>query len=133
MPELAIRLKPEFVVAGGAVLLLATVAAIAIWRYFRRRLTPEERERLRRLGINGKGKLGDCEIVDVEGALIVFSYVVAGVTYTASQDISALQTVLPQDAMSMIGPASVKFDPRNPANSIVICEDWTGLRPVKDK
>jgi hypothetical protein len=28
----------------------------------------------------------------------------------------------------MIGPVSVKYDPRNPANSIVISEQWNGLR-----
>ena len=26
------------------------------------------------------------------------------------------------------GPATVKYSPRNPANSIVICEEWSGLR-----
>jgi hypothetical protein len=39
-----------------------------------------------------------------------------------------LEALLPEDQMSMIGPALVKFDPRNPANSIVLCEDWSGLR-----
>jgi hypothetical protein len=29
--------------------------------------------------------------------------------------------------MALLGPALVKFDPRNPANSIVICEEWSGL------
>jgi hypothetical protein len=53
---------------------------------------------------------------------------VAGVVYTASQDLAALQSLLPRDPMTMVGPVSVKFDPRNPANSIVLCEDWTGLR-----
>ena len=37
--------------------------------------------------------MGDGEIVDVEtaSAVIVYSYSVAGVTYTASQDIRALR------------------------------------------
>jgi len=74
--------------------------------------------------------MGDGEIIDVEtaSALIVYSYSVAGVIYTASQDMVALQSFLPQDVMTMVGPVSVKFDPRNPANSMVLCEDWSGLR-----
>jgi hypothetical protein len=28
----------------------------------------------------------------------------------------------------LIGPASLKYAPRNPANSILICERWSGLR-----
>jgi len=39
--------------------------------------------------------------------------------------------LLPADRMSMVGPASVKYDPRNPANSIVLCEQWSGLRGKK--
>ncbi len=61
-------------------------------------------------------------------ALIAYSYSVAGVTYEASQDLSALQQLLPPDVMTIVGPVSVKFDPRNPANSIVLCEEWSGLR-----
>jgi len=94
----------------------------------RPRVAPEELERRRRLTINGKGKLGDGEIIDFEGASIVYSYSVAGVGYTAAQDVMTLEALLPEDQMSMIGPALVKFDPRNPANSIVLCEDWSGLR-----
>ena len=85
-------------------------------------------ERLRRLMINRLGKLGDGQILDVEGDLIVYSYSVAGVVYTASQDTTNLEQKLPADRMSMVGPVSVKFDPRNPANSIVLCEEWSGLR-----
>jgi hypothetical protein len=98
------------------------------WHYLRRRPTPEEIERLRRLMINRLGKLGDGQILDVEGDLIVYSYSVAGVVYTASQDTTNLEQKLPADRMSMVGPVSVKFDPRNPANSIVLCEEWSGLR-----
>lgn len=110
----------------AAVIVLA--AGILAWRLLRRRPTPEELERLRRLGIHQKGKLGDGEIIDVEGVAIVYSYSVAGVIYTTSQDAAALEANLPADRMSMVGPVMIKFDPRNPANSIVICEQWSGLR-----
>jgi hypothetical protein len=114
----------------AAVLLGLAVAAgsVFLWRLFRPRITPQEAERLRRLDVNSKGKLGDGEIIEFEGASIVYSYRVGGVGYTAAQDIFALEAVLPSDRVSMIGPALVKFDPRNPANSIVLCEDWSGLR-----
>jgi len=115
-------------VVGIALALVALAGGYLIWRFMRPRVAPEELERRRRLTINGKGKLGDGEIIDFEGASIVYSYSVAGVGYTAAQDVMTLEAPLPEDQMSMIGPALVKFDPRNPANSIVLCEDWSGLR-----
>jgi hypothetical protein len=118
--------------AGGVILLLAGVV-FAVLRHRRNRVTPEEAERLRRLEINGTGKLGACDILDIDGESIVYSYLIAGVEYTASQSILALKGLMPDDAMSAIGPARVKFDPRNPANSIVICEHWNGLQRTKTR
>jgi hypothetical protein len=106
------------VVCGGAI----------VWLSLKRRPTPEELERLRRLTIHQGGKMGDGEIIDVEEATIIYSYSVAGVVYTASQDVKELQDRLPPDKMSIMGSVSIKFSPRNPANSIVLCEDWSGLR-----
>ena len=113
-----------------AVGVLIAAAAWVIRRHYRNRPTPEELERRRREALHRKGKMGDGEIVDVEteSSSIVYSYSVAGVIYTASQDLRALKETLPPDVMTMVGPVSVKFDPRNPANSIVLCEDWSGLR-----
>ena len=115
-------------VAAAAIVIAAVVFAIR--RHYRNRPTPAELERRRRAQIHQAGKMGDGEIVDVEreSSSIVYSYSVAGVVYTASQDLTALQASIPADAMTMVGPVSIKFDPRNPANSIVICEDWSGLR-----
>jgi len=117
-------------VAIGAVAVLVVVVALLVRRYLRGRPTPEELERRRRVTLHRLGKMGDGEIIDVEAASasIVYSYSVAGVVYTASQDLVTLQSLLPRDPLTMVGPVSVKFDPRNPANSIVLCEDWTGLR-----
>lgn len=103
-------------------------AGFVAWRFLRRRPTPEELERLRRLGIHQKGKLADGQIVDVDGASILYSYSVAGVLYSTTQDATALRESLPVDPMSMVGPVMIKFDPRNPANSIILCEEWSGLR-----
>ena len=41
-----------------------------------------------------------------------------------------LQEYLPHD-YSEVGPVSVKYDPRNPANSILVAEQWSGLRVRK--
>ena len=116
--------------AIGALVILGAAIWWLVRNYLRGRPTPDEIERRRRGTLHREGKMGDGEIVDVEtaSALIAYSYSVAGVTYTASQDLTALQQLLPPDVMTMVGPVSVKFDPRNPANSIVLCEEWSGLR-----
>jgi hypothetical protein len=117
-----------------ALLVLVILIAVAgiIWLRLRKRPTPQEIERQRRMAIHREGKIGNGQIIDVitepETASIVYSYSVAGVVYTASQDVTDLQDKLPADRMSMVGAVSVKFVPRNPANSIVLCEEWTGLR-----
>ena len=74
------------------------------------------------------GKMGDANLVDIQDGLLVYSYAVRGVEYTASQDVSQLKTFLPAD-FSSCAHVAVKYDPRNPANSIVLAEEWSGLRP----
>ncbi len=96
--------------------------------YMKRGPTAEELEQRRRLAIHRDGKMGDGEIIDVDGNSLVYSYSVAGVVYTTSQDATAFRAALPPDLVTTIGPASVKFSARNPANSIVLCEHWSGLR-----
>jgi hypothetical protein len=117
-------------------IILIAVAAI-IWLRLRKRPTPQEIERQRRMAIHREGKMGNGQVIDVvtepkatepESVSIVYSYSVAGVVYTASQDVTDLQGKLPADRMSMVGAVSVKFAPRNPANSMVLCEEWSGLR-----
>jgi hypothetical protein len=105
------------------------------WLILHKRPTPREMERERRLSIHTGGKIGNGQIIDVvnagsesETASIIYSYSVAGVLYTATQDVTDLQDKLPADRMSLVGAVSIKFIPRNPANSIVLCEEWTGLR-----
>jgi hypothetical protein len=59
---------------------------------------------------------------------LFYSYAVRGVEYTASQDIALLAGKLPPGGLSPNGAVSVKYDARNPANSIVVAEEWSGLR-----
>jgi hypothetical protein len=115
--------------AAMAVLAVVFAAVFAMRRRrFKNLPTPDEIERRRREAIHQSGKLGDGEIIDIEGSAIIYSYSVAGVGYTASQDLKALESLLPSDVMSIIGPVSVKFSRGNPADSIVVCEQWSGLR-----
>jgi hypothetical protein len=53
---------------------------------------------------------------------------VRGVQYTASQDVESLRERLPSDPERLIGVANLKYASNNPANSILICEEWSGLR-----
>jgi hypothetical protein len=63
---------------------------------------------------------------------IYYNYSVQGVQYTASQDISMLRHQLPAEPERLIGVANMKYAVRNPANSILLCEEWSGLRaPAK--
>jgi hypothetical protein len=92
------------------------------------RANPEKRERKRRLELHLHGRLGDALITEATEKMLYYSYSVAGVQYEASQDVSGLRERLPAEPERLIGPASLKYAPRNPANSILICEEWSGLR-----
>jgi len=72
--------------------------------------------------------MGDASLVDLRDGLLFYTYDVRGVEYTASQDVTALGQVMPSDFSLAVGPILVKYDPRNPANSIVLAEDWSGFR-----
>ncbi|WP_321475626.1 hypothetical protein [uncultured Paludibaculum sp.] len=103
------------------------LAALAIYIVFQRRLTPVEKERRRRVFVNRGNRTIEGVITEAGEDLIHFQYELRGVMYFASQDVTALRTLLPPHPDRLIGAVSVKYDPRNPANSIVICEDWSGL------
>jgi hypothetical protein len=118
----------RWVSLGIGVFAAVSGAALLVWRMFRHQPDANELERRRRAMLHGKGKIGDGEIVDVDGAVILYTYSVGGVEYTVGQDASAIEALLPGDRMRMVGPASVRFDPKNPPNSIVLCEEWSGLR-----
>jgi hypothetical protein len=106
--------------------LLALFAVMAYRAWVARRITPEERERQRRSLLVSIGKMGDATIVEVREDFLIYEYSVRGVEYTASQDVAVLKDRVPED-LSQIKAVSVRYDPRNPANSIVVAEQWTGL------
>jgi hypothetical protein len=110
-----------------ALVAVVLLAAIGFRRWRASRVTPEERERRRRAMLVARGKMGDAVLVEIREDLIFFSYSVRGVEYTASQDVSALRDRVPRDLSALIA-VGVKYLPQNPANSIVVAEEWSGLR-----
>jgi hypothetical protein len=108
--------------------LAAVLVALAVWVVLRVRGNPERRERKRRLWVHHRGRLGDAIITEANESIIYYSYSVRGVQYTASQDVGSLRDHLPSDPERLIGIASLKYATNNPANSILICEEWSGLR-----
>jgi hypothetical protein len=116
-------------VAAGCVVALV-LAGWAWWALRRRKLTSEELERRRRLLVAQDGRTIEGEITEIEDARIHYVYTVRGMEYVATQDVSALQEQLPEEQFRVIGTASVKYLRENPANSIVICEEWSGVTLV---
>lgn len=121
-------------VAGAAAVLIAVV--VAIFLKLRRKKDPAEVERLRRLALGRTGRITAGEITgliepDAENATplqLVYRYEVSGVSYEVAQDVSTMPQVVAK-AQHLVGKAiSAKYEMKHPSNSIVICEDWSGIR-----
>jgi len=117
-------------VVAGVLVIAGAIYGYRAWKLSR--ITPEERERLRRAALVARGKMGDATVTEFRGDLLFYSYSVRGVEYIASQDLSHLQPYLPGDPLVLVGSVAVRYDPKNPANSIVLAEEWTGLRTPAD-
>lgn len=119
----------------GILLLLGLLAvallASAGWILYSRRATPGERERRRRRLVNRAGRMTDGTLTDIGEDTLYYSYSVMGVNYDASQDVSALEAQIPENHDPLIGPVALKYVPGNPANSILLCEKWSGLRTAE--
>jgi hypothetical protein len=108
-----------------------TVALVRRWR----RRDPLEIERQRRLEVSRHGRITNGQILDlVEPAageagprLVLYKYEVAGAAYEAAQDLTTLPEVARQVRWVAGRPASVKYDPHRPTNSILVCEEWSGI------
>ena len=110
-------------------------AAFAVFR--RKPKTPEEIERGRREWLNQVGRITDGTVIDVQeitpnghhaATMLIFKYDVAGVSYEASQDVTYLRQWINLHSCRLGLHTSVKYDPHNPGNSMVISEGWIGLR-----
>jgi len=127
-------------VAGAAAVAWAAVWALRTVRGWRRK-SPEEVERLRRLGVNACGRIVSGRIVELAepvpdgpaGPILLYQYEVAGVTYEAAQDLSALPEIAAAAPFLPGQPASVKCDPKQPTNSILACEAWCGIPELEPR
>jgi hypothetical protein len=60
--------------------------------------------------------------------LLLFNYRIGGVDYECSQDITTMGEVVDPTHIKLGFPCSVRYQPGNAQNSIVVAEQWTGLR-----
>jgi hypothetical protein len=119
------------ITAGSAVV----VGAYALLR--RKPKTAKEVERERRVWLDGTGRITDGTVIDVQelltenapaATLLIYKYDVAGVSYECSQDVTYLRHWINLHSCRLGLPTSVKYDPQNPGNSLVVSENWMGLR-----
>jgi hypothetical protein len=59
--------------------------------------------------------------------LLHYTYSISGVTYETAQDITGLDLRAHLSRLAAGQTASVKYDPSNPSNSILLADDWSGL------
>ena len=137
-------------VIGAAVAGLALIA----YAFFRPKVDPEDAERKRRLHLNQIGRIAEGQVVELaehaaESApaksglfgskpqpltanrtryLVSYSYAISGVTYHTAQDITGLESQIRLERLVAGQPASIKYDPSNPVDSILVADDWSGLR-----
>lgn len=111
---------------------------LAAYLFFRRKpKSAAELERERRAWLDRVGRITDGTVIDVHevprdgtrsSTLLVFQYDVAGVSYEASQDVTYLRHFINLHSCRLGLPTSVRYDPQNPGNSMVVSERWMGLR-----
>jgi hypothetical protein len=115
----------------------AVAAGLATWLVKRKRPSAEEVERARREFLVQSGRLVDGMLLDIyqveanDGralTMLLFNYRIAGVDYECSQDITAMRDVVDAAKVRAGFPCTVRYQPGNPQNSIVVAERWTGLR-----
>lgn len=139
--------------AAGA----GVVALAAAFMWMRKRPEdPTEMERQRRVYLNRVGRIVEGQVLEindpaqvpetaqteatarngngngthrgVESAqLVYYTYSISGVTYETAQDVTGLEQRLVLDGVVAGQSASVKYDPANPSNSILLADDWSGL------
>lgn len=141
----------------GVVALVIVAAAVILHRHYQKPEDPEDEERRRRFQLNQVGRIVEGLVVElvetpatppqeassgmlsrrkpiVSGRaangvrrLVRYSYSIAGVTYETAQDVTGLEERLCLERLAAGQPASVKYDPSNPSNSILVADDWSGI------
>jgi hypothetical protein len=151
------NLAIDWRVLVGAAALVGTAAAMILHRHFKKPEDPEDEERRRRFQLNQVGRIVEglvVELVETTASpapesssarhsrgnagprsvvtdgmrrLIRYSYSISGVTYETAQDVTGLEERLCLERLAAGQPASVKYDPSNPSNSILVADDWSGI------
>jgi len=116
------------VLAGLGAAVVASAVGLILWRR-RKPPTAQELEKRRRLDVCRTGRVADGLVTDLHGETIDYVYTVRGIEYSSMQDLSHIRHLLPEGDQRLLGYVSVKYISENPANSIVVGEEWSGLRP----
>jgi hypothetical protein len=117
---------------------LVAVGLLAYLSRTRKRKTADDLEQERRQFIDRVGRITDGTVIDVQemaaeqkrrsAILLIYNYDVAGVSYECSQDVTYLRHWINLHSCRLGLHTSVKYDPLNPGNSLVVSESWMGLR-----
>jgi len=132
-------------VIGTLVAVVLCALGVAAWFFLRRRPTAEELERERRAQLVRTGRIIDGTILDItepetaaepdqprDIRFILYKYEIGGVAYECSQDVTALRDYVNPVELRLSFPCSVRYDVHRPENSIVVAENWSGLRTTAD-
>jgi hypothetical protein len=148
--ELLADWKLVLAIVGGSI---ATIALLA-YAFARPASDPDAEERKRRLHLNHIGRIAEGQVVELAQHpapvaeprrgllgtkaprladvrprhLVSYIYSISGVTYQTAQDITGLESQVRFERLVAGYPASVKYDPSNPSDSILVADDWSGLR-----
>jgi hypothetical protein len=115
--------------------ILALIAAYYLVRG--NKTSAEEVELERRDMLTEIGRITDGTVIDVQEinlekqnahTMLIYRYDIAGVSYEASQDVTYLRQWINLHSCRLGLPTSVRYDPQNPGNSMVVSERWNGLR-----
>jgi hypothetical protein len=149
LKELLADWKLLLALGGGSALALV----LLVYAFAHPKVNAEEAERRRRLHVNHIGRIAEGQVVELSQQpasvdehrglrgsrskklpdlrpryLVSYSYSISGVTYHTAQDITGLESQVQFDRLMAGQQASVKYDPSNPSDSILVADDWSGLR-----
>jgi hypothetical protein len=132
----------EVAAAFVAVVIIAVAALVFLAGKWRRENDPDEKERLRRFEVNRNGRITSGEVVDIvdeelapNGArrrFLHYRYTVGAVDFAACQDVTLISEGIADDPRGIVGAVAVKYHNKNPYNSIIVSEDWSGFRRVAE-